>query len=83
LPEANRGQVVSETEFLLNQIRNNINTLKAYQPYQPPNVGPIVESKKEEKKSTDFPRYKRDNLQLPAEVPISQAPSDMDLMSAT
>jgi hypothetical protein len=57
--------------------------LKAYQPYQPPNVGPIVESKKEEKKTTDFPRYKRDNLQLPAEVPISQAPSDMDLMSAT
>jgi hypothetical protein len=24
---------VSETEYLLNQIRNNINTLKAYQPY--------------------------------------------------
>lgn len=27
---------VSETEFLLNQIRSNINTLKAYQPYQGP-----------------------------------------------
>jgi len=27
---------VSETEFLLNQIRNNINTLKAYQPYPEP-----------------------------------------------
>ncbi len=78
--------MVSETEYLLNQIRNNINTLKAYQPYQPPNVGPIVETKKEEKKAgatTDFPRYKRDNLQLPEEVPISQQPSDMDLMSAT
>ena len=24
---------VSETEYLLSQIRNNINTLKAYQPY--------------------------------------------------
>jgi hypothetical protein len=35
---------VSETEYLLNQIRNNINTLKAYQPYQAPNVGPIIEN---------------------------------------
>jgi hypothetical protein len=29
---------VSETEFLLSQIRNNINTLKAYQPY--PGIDP-------------------------------------------
>jgi hypothetical protein len=82
---------------LLNQIRNNINTLKAYQPYQPPNVGPILDNQpqaafiepskakhqqpKEEKKQIfneeKYPKYKRDNLQLPAEVMIqSSLPCD-------
>lgn len=32
---------VSETEFLLSQIRNNINTLKAYQPYAPSDDQPV------------------------------------------